>query len=336
VLRESSGKSISDLDTEVHGLIVHQGLDGNFDESLDSEDEDAVGLGNQSIEVIDEDSGVRFQCIPLNYYDDNGEALLQVRFASFSDAAKEDNDDVVAINSEVIDGVMQVHCGGADGWMLAEFDIKNVDKIKDRLLHEAPQMLITPYYGLGLGNEYSREIALDVMQFLLDVVGLVPAVGEIADGINVGISTARGDYEEAAITTAGMLPFVGIVSGAGKLVDKVKTGYHWMKEVFSFGKKPVNQLADVSDMIKPLGRGSTGRTIPNNLKEQLVMKEAMLNAFGVEKLTVLKFPMTDPRWLYKDGWEKVAYHNDGVEVHFVRNKLTQQVDDFKFKDKPKQ
>ncbi|TLU67072.1 hypothetical protein FFB58_14410 [Enterobacter sp. MF024] len=78
----------------------------------------------------------------------------------------------------------------------------------------------------------------------------------------------------------------------------------------------------------PLGRGSTGRTTANSLKEKLSMEQALSNpAAGLQ----LPIPMTDPRWPRTDGWVKMAQYINGVEVHYVRNTKTGQVDDFKFK-----
>jgi hypothetical protein len=44
---------------------------------------------------------------------------------------------------------------------------------------------------------------------VLDVAGLVPGVGELADGANGGISLARGDEVGAALSFASMVPFAG-------------------------------------------------------------------------------------------------------------------------------
>ncbi|ECA5251941.1 hypothetical protein CSM15_005047 [Salmonella enterica subsp. diarizonae] len=80
--------------------------------------------------------------------------------------------------------------------------------------------------------------------------------------------------------------------------------------------------------IIPLGRGSTGRTTPNSLVEKLSMEQAMSNPAAGRQLPV---PMTDPRWPRSDGWVKMAQNINGVEIHYVRNIKTGQVDDFKFK-----
>jgi filamentous hemagglutinin len=78
----------------------------------------------------------------------------------------------------------------------------------------------------------------------------------------------------------------------------------------------------------PLGIGSTGRTVANNLNEQLAMKQAMSNpAAGLE----LPIPLGDARWPAADGWVKMSQSVNGVEIHYVRNANSGFVDDFKFK-----
>ena len=58
---------------------------------------------------------------------------------------------------------------------------------------------------------------LDVMQTVLDVMGMIPVVGSVADGTNAAISLARGKYEEAALSTLAMIPIVGDAAGAAKI-----------------------------------------------------------------------------------------------------------------------
>ncbi|UTR15005.1 hypothetical protein MM221_21160 [Salipaludibacillus sp. LMS25] len=78
----------------------------------------------------------------------------------------------------------------------------------------------------------------------------------------------------------------------------------------------------------PLGRGSTGRTTPNNLNEKLAMEEVMSNPTTGN---VLPIRMTDSRWPSSEGWVKMSKNVNGIEIHYVRNARTGQVDDFKFK-----
>lgn len=104
----------------------------------------------------------------------------------------------------------------------------------------------------------------------------------------------------------------------------------WVKGLFCRTKAaPKNALADTSNLAKPLGRGSTGRTGAANLNEQLAMKQAMSDPAG--GLQLRNVTMTDPRWPASDGWVKMSQRINGTEVHYVRNTITGAVDDFKFK-----
>ncbi|EIW21669.1 hemagglutinin repeat-containing protein, partial [Pelosinus fermentans] len=88
----------------------------------------------------------------------------------------------------------------------------------------------------------------------------------------------------------------------------------------------------LDSMIKSisLGKGSTGRITPKNLNEQLAIKEVLSNPLnGAKELNSIT--MTDSRWLAQDGWVKMSRNVNGVEVHFVYNKITNAFDDFKFK-----
>ncbi len=79
-----------------------------------------------------------------------------------------------------------------------------------------------------------------------------------------------------------------------------------------------------------LGKGSTGRIFPKNLKEQLAMKEVLSNPLsGAKELGLIT--MTDPRWLAEAGWIKMSKNVNGVEIHYVYNKIIKAFDDFKFK-----
>ena len=61
---------------------------------------------------------------------------------------------------------------------------------------------------------------LDAAQTGLDLAGLVPGLGEAADLLNAGIHVARGNYGEAALSIAAMVPVLGAAATAGKLGTK--------------------------------------------------------------------------------------------------------------------
>jgi hypothetical protein len=76
----------------------------------------------------------------------------------------------------------------------------------------------------------------------------------------------------------------------------------------------------------------TGRSAPNNLHEQLAMKEALSRPTGGKQIVHLDY-MNDPRWPGAEGWEKRAQHINGIQIHYNRNIITNQIRDAKFIDK---
>lgn len=60
------------------------------------------------------------------------------------------------------------------------------------------------------------EQILDGIQIGLDVIGLIPIVGEAADIFSAGISLARGDYVGAGLSLLSAIPFIGSVGTTAK------------------------------------------------------------------------------------------------------------------------
>ncbi len=90
----------------------------------------------------------------------------------------------------------------------------------------------------------------------------------------------------------------------------------------------------VDNSVKIEGRGSTGRTIPNTLNEQMAMHQVKSNPLnGAVDMSQLDKPiiMSDSRWPASEGWVKMSNNVNGIEIHFVYNKITGAFDDFKFK-----
>ena len=80
------------------------------------------------------------------------------------------------------------------------------------------------------------------------------------------------------------------------------------------------------------GQSSTGRRTPNNLNEQLAMKQSISNPLAGETLPI---KMTDARWLGSEGWVKMqqtfTYANgSNSTIHYVLNDALSLIDDFKF------
>lgn len=64
--------------------------------------------------------------------------------------------------------------------------------------------------GPSCGGRTRQEIsALDVLHTALDAAGLFPALGIIPDAVNAGIYSIEGDWTNAGISAAAMVPFLG-------------------------------------------------------------------------------------------------------------------------------
>ncbi|MBE6554622.1 MAG: RHS repeat-associated core domain-containing protein [Ruminococcaceae bacterium] len=80
-------------------------------------------------------------------------------------------------------------------------------------------------------------------------------------------------------------------------------------------------------------RGSTGRTEPANLREQLAMEQVKSNPSAGTQLT--RITLNDPRWPSSEGWVKmqqiVPTSQGDINIHYVYNQTLKIFDDFKFK-----
>ena len=72
----------------------------------------------------------------------------------------------------------------------------------------------------AVGDAVSNMSAMDALHLGLDVVGLVPGLGEIADGANALLYLAEGDYANAALSAAAMIPFAGMAATGAKFARR--------------------------------------------------------------------------------------------------------------------
>lgn len=80
-------------------------------------------------------------------------------------------------------------------------------------------------------------------------------------------------------------------------------------------------------------RGSTGRTEPENLVEQLAMEQVKSDLLNGAK-ALKNITLRDKRWLSSDGWVKmqsvIRSGSHQTTIHYVYNQSLNLVDDFKF------
>ena len=118
----------------------------------------------------------------------------------------------------------------------------------------------------------------------------------------------------------GAIPLPGGAGKGAKLLTTTKKGT---------ARGADNLLPGLLDTApKPLGRGSTGRTVPRTIKEQMAMT-SVRNAPRGKPIPM--GALTDQRWLAREGWVNLQQVEGGVTIHYVWNKRTGAVDDFKFK-----
>ena len=83
---------------------------------------------------------------------------------------------------------------------------------------------------------------------------------------------------------------------------------------------------------RPTSRGSSGRTQPFNLREQLAMEQVKSNPLEGTPLT--KIILKDARWPSSEGWVKmqqvIPTSQGDINIHYVYNQTLKIFDDFKF------
>ena len=70
------------------------------------------------------------------------------------------------------------------------------------------------------GSDKNISSFWDKLQVGLDVAGLIPGIGELADGANGVISLFRGDFVNAGLSFVSMIPVVGDGLGKGGKIGR--------------------------------------------------------------------------------------------------------------------
>jgi len=60
----------------------------------------------------------------------------------------------------------------------------------------------------------------------LDLIGLYPGIGELADLLNAGLYALEGDWANAAISGVGVIPILGDIAKVGRWVKRVRDFSH--------------------------------------------------------------------------------------------------------------
>lgn len=102
-----------------------------------------------------------------------------------------------------------------------------------------------------------ENTTLDNIQTGLDVVGLVPGLGEVADGINALIYLVKGDYLNASLSAAAMIPLVGTGATTLKFANKIQKHHIIPNAVYKTYKKELKKMGYIQNNAKNLKKLST-------------------------------------------------------------------------------
>lgn len=86
---------------------------------------------------------------------------------------------------------------------------------------------------------------------ILDVLGLIPIIGDPADAVSAAWYSAEGDWVDAGLSAASLIPFAGDALGAGKLIGRAGRLAELLKMVDRFG----NVIDPASPLAKTLLKG---------------------------------------------------------------------------------
>jgi len=108
----------------------------------------------------------------------------------------------------------------------------------------------------------------DIAHGVLDVVGLIPVAGELADGANALFYLAEGNKTDAAISAAAMIPVAGWVATGAKVVRKGAKIAQKAKGLKKARKalKGAKKVADELDIVIPK-KNKIDRTLLDPPKE---------------------------------------------------------------------
>ncbi|NOQ65507.1 MAG: hypothetical protein GQ582_13430 [Methyloprofundus sp.] len=95
-------------------------------------------------------------------------------------------------------------------------------------------------------EEEKEEIALDIIQFILDISGIIDP-SPLSDGSNALISLARGNWFDAFISTVSIIPFADIVK-IGKFPRYLET----IQKAIKLAKKDIRWAAELNELFLKL------------------------------------------------------------------------------------
>ena len=153
---------------------------------------------------------------------------------------------------------------------------------------------------------------LDNLHIVLDIAGMVPVVGNVADGINAAMYLLEGDWENAAMSGLAFVPGAGLAAGAAKLASRA--------DRVGDARRAVEGVGSAAHIAHP----ATGnpRAIVRGLGELSNRQRGVLDnlpTFGAETITNTKgFGVTDLAALTASTGDEFAMFTTGGRRLVVR------------------
>jgi len=156
----------------------------------------------------------------------------------------------------------------------------------------------------------------------LDVIGLVPGLGEISDGVNALVYVGEGDHVGAGLSAAAMIPFVGWGATVGKV------GRHVAKEIAEEGaerllREGLEEGAErlVKEGAKPIVKEGSEELLEESV--ETVLRKELPPLDGVRIVKPPKNPYRRPKHDRK-GFKEEIWEGAKGEDGNVSDPLTKQ------------
>ncbi len=175
-------------------------------------------------------------------------------------------------------------------------------------------------------TEKQREIALDVTQIILDIVGIFEPT-PFADLTNGLISIGRGDWVGAGLSGISVIPYIGDLAKAGKLPKAVQTlveAIRMAERDAAFGRVLRPALENLKRVLD---------SIPENLSPELMgmvkrLKDPLDRFLGSSRLAA-RLNLTDRLILARMGslqniGHLVRHNIDTARSYFVRHGMSEK------------
>jgi hypothetical protein len=126
---------------------------------------------------------------------------------------------------------------------------------------------------------------------ILDAIGMIPVLGEVADGLNALLYYLEGDYVNAGISAAAMVPVVGILVTTGRTAGKAFKAIGKSEDVARFKGSAHYDTLDIQDWNIGKNRAWVQEGIDNNQRFYMATDPSLPDAFyRIDMNTGLRTP----------------------------------------------